>query len=72
MNKMDQVYIKTENLNEWIAKYFPHKDLISVDDLLAVIEDLDGELSDLRTEYEEYQQNVAENYEQILYQKQVE
>lgn len=40
---MDNVYIDKRELNGWIAKYFPTKDLISIDDLLGCIEDLDSE-----------------------------
>ena len=43
---MKEVYILKSDLNEWIAKYFK-KDLISIDDLLTVIEDLDSEIERL-------------------------
>ena len=45
------VYIKKEELNEWIAKYFKN-DLISIDDMLGVIEDLDGQVNHLKEELE--------------------
>lgn len=51
---MDEIYLKTNELNSWIAKYFD-KDLISIDDLIAVIEDLDSEVEDLRYKLEEKQ-----------------
>ena len=42
---MDQVFIRKIDLNRWIAKYCPdNKDLVSVDDLLSIIEDLDSEV----------------------------
>lgn len=43
---MYDVYIKKNQLNSWIAKYFD-KDLISINDLIGVIEDLDSEIEDL-------------------------
>lgn len=49
---MDEIYLKTNELNSWIAKYFD-KDLISIDDLISVIEDLDSEVEDLRYKLEE-------------------
>ena len=49
---MDEIYLKTNELNSWIAKYFD-KDLISIDELIAVIEDLDSEVEDLRYKLEE-------------------
>lgn len=45
---MNEVYIKKTDLNSWISKYFPNKDLISFDDMIAVIEDLDSELEKMR------------------------
>lgn len=44
---MDKVYIRKEDLNSWIAKYF-YNDLISVDDLISVIESLDDDVAILR------------------------
>lgn len=46
---MDNVFIKKEELNKWVAKYFPTQDIISIDDLINAIEDLD----DIRTDLEE-------------------
>ena len=40
---MEQVFIRKDDLNKWLADHFPNKDLISVDDLLSEIEDLDSE-----------------------------
>lgn len=62
---MDSLYIKVEDLNKWIAKYFPNKDLITVEDLLGVIEDLDSELENKKIEYEELENNLHENYKPI-------
>lgn len=53
---MNNVFIRKEELNTWIAKYFPTKDLISIDDLIGVIEDLDYEL-DVIKEKEEQEKN---------------
>ena len=59
---MNEVYVKKENLGRWIAKYFNKDDLISIDDLLECIEELDSELEHLKEEFEDYKENVAENY----------
>lgn len=53
---MDQIFIKKEELNYWIAKYFKG-DLISIEDMLGVIEDLDGEIDILKEELNRYEQN---------------
>ena len=48
---MEQVFIRKDDLNKWIAKYCPdNKDLISIEDLLSIIEDLDDEVSRLEEE----------------------
>ena len=48
---MENVYIRKEDLNRWIAKYF-FKDLISIDYLLDTIEELDGEVQALKEQIE--------------------
>ena len=50
---MEQVFIRKEDLNKWLAEHFPNKDLISVDDLLSEIEDLDSEITRLEEKIEE-------------------
>lgn len=61
---MDNVFIKKDELNEWIAKYFK-RNLISIDDMLNVIEDLDGEVEDWKMKYEELQNDLEDNYRPI-------
>ena len=58
---MENVYIRKDELNKWVAKYF-NKDLISVDDLIGVIEDLDGEVDSLKEKIEEMEQDIEENF----------
>lgn len=60
--RYDNIFIKKEDVNKWIGKYFPKKDLISVEDLLGCIEDLDSEIQSIKEEYEDYKENVKENY----------
>lgn len=62
---MDKVYIKVEELNKWVAKYFEGKDIITIDDLLGVIEDLDSELEQEKEKYEELENRLHDNYEPI-------
>ena len=49
---MDEVYIKTENLNSWIKKYFENKDIITIEDLISQIENLDAEIERLNEKIE--------------------
>ncbi len=41
---MKEVYIKKTDVNKWIGKYFEKQDLISVDDLISCIENLDDKI----------------------------
>ena len=61
---MDQVFIRKDDLNRWIAKYFI-KDLISVDDLLSVIEDLDSEVDNLEEKIEDLKNDIESNYKPV-------
>lgn len=60
---MDNVYIKKEHLNRWVAKYFKNQDLISVDDLLSTIEDLDDEVENLKDKIKELEEPEEEDIE---------
>lgn len=59
---MNNVYIKKDDLNRWIGKYFLNKDLISIDDLLSTIEELDADYEHLKEEFDDFKQNVEDNY----------
>lgn len=61
---MSNVYVRAQELNSWIAKYFD-KDLISIDDLVGVIEDLDGEIERLSDEISSLKQDIQDNYKPI-------
>lgn len=61
---MENVFIKREELSKWIAKYFK-EDLVSIDDILRVLEDLEFELDSLKEEFEDYKQMVEDNYKPI-------
>lgn len=65
------LYLKTNELNTWISKYFQNKDLITVDDLIACIEDLDGELDHLREELENVIQDRDDNYKRKSVEEQI-
>lgn len=56
---MDEVYIKSDYLMEWMKKkYFPNKELISIDDLISLIEDLDSDIEVL----EETKERLNQDY----------
>ena len=62
---MDNIFIKKDELNKWIIKHLPNKDLISIDDLINAIENLDGELEDWKLKYEELERDLEDNYKPI-------
>ena len=62
---MDNVYIKKNELNTWITKHLPNKDLISIDDLINAIENLDGEVEEWQSKYEELENDLHDNYRPI-------
>ena len=49
---MDEVYIDMRKENEWIRKYF-NGDLVSIEELIGCIENLDGEIEHWKEKYEE-------------------
>lgn len=60
---MDEVFIRTWTLPEWLAKkYFKDKDFYSIDELIAIIEDLDAEVEHIQESYESFRQDVEDNY----------
>ena len=58
---MNNVFIKKEELNEWLRKYFKG-DLISIDDMISVMEDLDSEIDRLKEKIEDIEQDKEDNY----------
>ena len=68
---MDEVYIDIRKENAWIKKYFENKDLVSIGDLISVIEDLDGEIEHWKEKYQDLEEDLRENYKPIPYAEQV-
>lgn len=64
---MNRVYIDKGELNSWVAKYFPTKDLISIDDLIGCIEDLDSELEEIKESHEnDYPNEEIDREKEVL------
>lgn len=63
---MKEIYIKKDELNEIVAKYFKG-DLISIEDLISTIEDLSYEIDSLKEEIEDIEQDRDDNYKPRSY-----
>ena len=60
---MDNIYILAKDVNSWINKYFKNKDLVSVGDLIGIIEDLDSEIENLKDEIKDLKNPQEQDYE---------
>ena len=63
---MNELYITTISLPEWLVeKYFNKKSLVSVEELIGTIEDLDSDLERTEEQFEDYKRFVNDNYKFI-------
>ena len=61
---MEDIYIKTETFT-LLKKYFKDKDLVSIEDLFALIDDLTYDYEKLKEDYEDLIQDVHDNYRYV-------
>lgn len=60
---MEGVYIKVKDLSLHIQnKYFQNKDIVSLDEIIGLLEDIDDELEDVEDKYNDLQQDLEDNY----------
>lgn len=63
---MENIYIKIDEIPRSLAeKYFISKDLVSLDELIAEFDNLYYEYCYLKDEYEEFKEDVEQNYKYI-------
>lgn len=63
---MEEIYVKTIDLPSWLAdEYFYGKDIVSIEDLIGVLEDLDSDYKMLEEKYEDFKRDVEDNYRPI-------
>lgn len=67
---MDEVYIDIRKENAGIQKHF-NADFVSIEQLLATIEDLDSEIENLKEKYDDLLEDLRDNYRPIPYSEQV-
>ena len=69
---MDKLYIRTIDLADWLVnKYFKDKDLITIDDLLGLIEDLDSKANNKENELNDIIEDRDTNFKRIDYASQI-
>lgn len=61
-----EIVMKGYNLD-----HFQEKDVYTWDEILSIIEDLECEIHSLQEEYDDFKQNVEDNYKPISYVEQV-
>ena len=65
-DNMEEIFVRTWTLPEWLCKkYFKNVDYVSVEDLIAIIEDLDSDKERLEEELEDLKNDLEENYKPI-------
>lgn len=62
---MEDVYIDIGGQDQCIRKYFPNKDIVSINELIGVFEDLDNEVGVLNEQLEDLKQDIQDNYKPI-------
>lgn len=67
---MNEVYIDMRKENEWIRKHFD-KDLVSIEELLDKIEDLDSDVEYWKEKYGDLIKDLRDNYKPIPYKDQI-
>ena len=68
---MEHVFIDMREQGLVLSKHFKNKDLVSVEDILAELEDTLDKLDYLQEEFDDYKEYVKDNYREIPYSEQV-
>jgi hypothetical protein len=62
---MNEIYVKAKDLGEEIISEMPKQDLYSLDELLGAMEEIIYNYHSLQEEYDDYKENVKDNYREI-------
>lgn len=72
---MNEVYINIKNMNEcYIKRYMENqfkKDLVSVEEIISLLEDLKGEYDELEEQFEDFKKDVEDNYRPVSIREQI-
>lgn len=62
---MENIYLDLREFNKWIQERHPHKDLISLEELMIDYEDMIDEIDDLKEKIKDLKQDIEDNYRPI-------
>lgn len=72
---MEQIYINIKDMNECYTKRYLQetfkKDLVSISELIGLIEDLKGDYDSLEEQYDDLKQDMEDNYKPVSYEEQI-
>ena len=68
---MDNVYVDLRNENKWIREIFDNKDLVTIEEMLIKIVDLNEELEYTQEKFEDFKRDVEDNYKRIPVEEQL-
>lgn len=62
---MENVYVDIRNECDFIRDMFENKDIVSIEEIFNKLEDLVDEKTDLEIKFEDFKQNVQDNYRPV-------
>ena len=68
---MEDVYVDIRNECDFIRDMFENKDIVSIEEIFTKLEDLVDEKTDLEIKFEDFKQDVEDNYRPVSYKEQL-
>lgn len=69
---MENIFIKVDEIPlSLVEQYFNNKDLVSIDNLISTLDNVVYELRCLQDDYENFKQEVEDNYKPISQREQI-
>lgn len=68
---MDNIYIDIRYECDFIKELFENKDMITIEEILNKLEDLYDEKTNVEIKFEEFKQEVEDNYRPLKYEEQI-
>lgn len=65
------VYVDLRDENKWIREIFDNKDLVTIEEMLIKIVDLNEELEYTQEKFEDFKRDVEDNYKRIPVEEQL-